>query len=131
MKLSSILIVDDSEDDRYLLKRFIKKSGLADTVIEACDGGEALEILSTARITPELIFLDINMPRVGGFEFLEQYQEVREENSSLVVVMVSSSDLDDDKKRANQYSFVKGFVVKMPESSESLKLQIESFLSED
>ena len=131
----TILIVDDSEPDRYLIKRSLRSSERITRVIEADDGRTALDLLSPsedgsapdfAGFPPALILLDINMPRVGGLEFLELFQELRKEQdlSSVVVMMYSSSEHEDDKKTAFSYDFVKDYVTKGSHTPQELESKI-------
>ncbi|MFK7861108.1 MAG: response regulator [Granulosicoccus sp.] len=128
----SVLIIDDNAEDRYLLKRYLKKSGLQLTIAEVCDGEQGLEFLlkdeergrHDADIEPTLvIFLDVNMPLMDGWQFLELFREKREQIQirPTVVVMYSTSDLDEDKARCTQYDFVKNYVVKGSYSADELK----------
>ena len=136
MTLNSVLIVDDCESDRYLLSRLIRRTKITDTVLEATDGAEGLELFRdrTAqqeahgdKFPPSLVFLDINMPRVNGFEFLEQFEVLRHEldYQSVVLIMVSSSQREQDRERAESYDFVKGFLSKMPLSDGVLRQALE------
>lgn len=141
MKKCSIMLVDDSESDRYLLKRMIGKLEIATEIFEADNGQIALDFLTnyeensrkySGDFPPIVIFLDINMPIMGGFEFLEEFSILRENGndySSSVFTMFTSSERDEDKQKAQSYDFVKGFVVKGSMSVESLQEVIEKCLS--
>jgi CheY-like chemotaxis protein len=71
-KSTTILVVDDSTVDRLVVRRLLEKHG-AWSVEQAADGGEALE--AVARSAPGLILTDLQMPRVGGLELVEQVRE--------------------------------------------------------
>ena len=131
MKPLSVMIIDDNEADQYILKRLLKKAGLARAIFDAPDGRSALEFLSRyddkARtlpddFPPEIIFLDINMPHMNGFEFLEKFSELAEEHAfdSTIVMMVTSSGNPADMDRAKSCAHVKGYIVKMPENADEL-----------
>ncbi len=109
MKIKTIMLIDDSEEEHYLTEYVIKKYDPSLVMIQAYDGDEALAMLAEMEEHPSLILLDINMPRMNGFEFLEEYQKLY---SSSVVVMLSSSDQGSDKKRAFEYSVVKQYIIK-------------------
>ncbi|MEL0659667.1 response regulator [Psychromonas arctica] len=134
-KYPPILIVDDDEVDRYVLKRLVKASGLDLTIFEKIDGKEALDFFEdyeeNKRLHPDsyppiLIFLDINMPRVNGIEFLEKFSHLRKliEIDSCVIIMFSSSEREEDKKKIMAYDFVKDYVVKGTLTAEELKTKI-------
>ena len=111
MRVSSVLVVDDSEGDQFISKLTIEEYDSSILVLQAYDGEEALEVLDEAVQQPEVIFLDINMPRMDGHEFLQAYNE-RAENDSSVVVMLTSSDQEMDRKRSMDYGFVKKYIIK-------------------
>ena len=119
MKVNSILVVDDSEAVRYLLKRVIEQTGLVGEVIEAVDGKEAIDIFNNYQdskdkynngFPPGIIFLDLNMPIMDGFEFLEEITNKHHINSKVVVV--SSSYREDDIKRSTSYPIVCDYIAK-------------------
>lgn len=112
--LNRILLVDDDAVTNMMHRRVIERSGRATNIDVATDGQEALDILTAdlaaGRPLPELIFLDINMPGMGGFEFLEHYATLQiEEQVQLIIVMLSTSLLRTDHARAeadpNVHSF--------------------------
>ena len=141
MSKYAIMITDDSEPDRYLLKRLIRKTSFTGDVIEAANGAEAMDLLcnrndtyaaQTEYFPPVLIFLDVNMPIMGGFEFLEKFEKLRSERTELktvVFTMFSSSEREEDKVRANSFDCVGGYITKGSLSKESLQLLIDSFCS--
>jgi len=105
------MVVDDSEGDQMLTKIIIEDFDSAITVLQAYDGREALDMLLTASsVKPDIIFLDVNMPGMGGHEFLEEYNKL--EDTSIVVLMLTSSDQEIDKQKSLQYSFVKRYIQK-------------------
>ncbi|ESP90697.1 MULTISPECIES: response regulator [Pseudoalteromonas] len=138
----SILIVDDNEDDRYILKRQLRDSKLPiSKVFEACDGVNAVEFfedgeqhaaMSDEVYPPKFIFLDINMPLMGGFEFLKVFEGVVKKLSldSIIIVMFSSSEREQDRKMALSYSQVKGYFIKgaygVDNLTEQLTLMVDS-----
>jgi len=141
MNKCSILIVDDNETDRYLLKRVIHKLDIATEIFEAENGRTALDFLSNFEensreyqndFPPVFIFLDINMPIMNGFEFLEEFTRLKnqgENYSSSIIMMYSSSERDEDKTKIHSFTFVKGFITKGDLSPESLRASIEECLS--
>ncbi len=129
----SILIIDDSEEDRFLLKRYLKKSGLEAHIAEATNGEMALDFLKTFEekhkiAHPELkaplvAFLDINMPVMNGWEFLEAFQQQTDsiQFSQIGVIMYSTSDTQEEKARIAEYECVKRYMVKGLATPQELK----------
>lgn len=111
MNLSCVMIVDDSEPDQFICKAIIENENPVTTVLQAYDGQEALELLDSVDQQPEVIFLDINMPRMNGHEFLEAYNK-REGNGAAVVIMLTSSEQKEDKEKSMAYKCVKSYIAK-------------------
>ena len=124
MDMNSILIVDDSEADRYYIERVVEESNSTCKIFNAEDGERALDFLFDfdARkeqyeddFPPTVIFLDINMPRMDGFEFLDAFSKLKEQDSrynSIVIMMYTSSDNKEDMEKAKQYSCVRDYIIK-------------------
>ncbi|MEM7618562.1 MAG: response regulator [Pseudomonadota bacterium] len=109
--MKTILIIEDNEADQFLGEMTISSVRPDLQILKAMDGKEALEILSEQDIEPDLILLDINMPRMNGHEFLNAFTD---ENSREipVVVMLTSSDQERDKEQAMAYRCVKDYLLK-------------------
>jgi CheY-like chemotaxis protein len=101
-----ILVVDDSDADVSILKRTITKAGIESRVLSLRDGQEAVEYLSheegfndRTHPMPELILLDLKMPKMDGFDVLLWLQK-QPRLKRLPVMVLSSSQLDRDVDRA-------------------------------
>ncbi|MEP2736954.1 MAG: response regulator [Erythrobacter sp.] len=110
MHCRTILVVDDCDLTQMVIAMEIARFNPSVTIIEAFDGQEAMEKLREMSSPPEAIFLDINMPRMNGHDFLEAYQAGSMEQGN--VAMMSSSSLDEDRQRAEQYACVKHYFTK-------------------
>ena len=108
--MAALMIVDDSEADQFLSQNIIEEYDPEITILQAFDGQEALEILIDLEKQPDAIFLDINMPRMSGHDFLEEY--TKWENQTTIIVMLTSSDQEADKERSQSYNCVKEFFEK-------------------
>lgn len=112
MTLLTVMVVDDSEADHFICNHTLKKYNPDIKVIAAYDGQEALDILQETDDHPQVIFLDINMPRMNGHEFLEKYSEIFGEKNCSVVVMLTSSDQQNDKDKSMAHKAVVEYFTK-------------------
>lgn len=96
-----VVLVDDEEADNYIHQRNIEFTGKG-KVIKAFQMAEnALEWIKCEPQNIDLIFLDINMPKMSGFEFLESYNKLDSQfKAKSVVVMLTSSLADKDRETA-------------------------------
>ncbi len=112
--VNRVLLVDDDEDANFFQEKLIKKAGFAQTVDKACNGVEALsylkECIAGKHDLPEIIFLDLNMPKMNGWLFLEKYNRFSEEiKRKIVLIVLTSSVNPDDAERASHTPEVKGY----------------------
>lgn len=116
-KIMCIMLVDDNKNDNFFHEREIKKTHLETIVIPKESGAEALEYLNSmikvGYTKPILIFLDINMPGMDGWAFLEEYNKLDKEiQSGIIVVMLTTSDNPETKARAMSWSSVSDYITK-------------------
>lgn len=111
------MLIDDNKDDNFYHERVIKKSEAAGTIIAMESAQDALRYLSTEKSQPDahpnIIFLDINMPGMNGWEFIEEYTKLDPKfQSKMVVVMLTTSDNPDHKEMAEKLYGVIDFKTK-------------------
>ena len=95
-KLKNILLCEDDEIDRMTIKRAFSKIKSTAILHEATNGEEGLDFLSDSNnARPDLILLDINMPRMNGLEFLKKVKENPEWSVIPVVILTSSNEEKD------------------------------------
>ena len=114
-KLNSVLLIDDDEPTNFYTQLIVEESGCADHIKVAQGGREALEYLSNSSQAndypcPDLIFLDINMPAMDGWEFLDHYKKMnKDRHGKVIVVMLTTSLNPDDKQKASEMPEISGF----------------------
>lgn len=106
-KFHSVLLIDDSVPINYFHKIIVEKSGVALSCIAVNNGQEGLDYLQIKQDAqerfPELIFVDINMPVMNGWEFLDKFRTKHKSIlKEVVTVMLTTSINPDDKERAKK-----------------------------
>ena len=122
------MLVDDNADDNFFHAREIKKTQPAPIIVTKDSGIKALEYLK-AKTEPhsDLIFLDINMPGMNGWEFLKEYNKLDKAlQSRAIIIMLTTSDNPDDVAKANTNSFVSDYITK-PLTKKIMKDIIEKY----
>ncbi|GAA4037268.1 response regulator [Hymenobacter glaciei] len=101
-KLSTILLVDDNEITNFLHERLFERCNVFDQVLMAANGAKALDVLARQRdqfgsANPVLVLLDLNMPVMNGFQFLEAFRALppAHQQGVVVVVLTSSENVQD------------------------------------
>lgn len=131
IQLNCIMLIDDNKIDNFFHERVIKKADAAKTIISVESGEEALDYLKkvNGNPRPDLIFLDINMPGMNGWEFLEHYRQLDKSlQSGMVVVMLSTSQNPDDHEMAKTHGILSDFKTK-PLTKEMLADILETYQS--
>jgi len=110
-KHATILLVEDDDVDAKSVERAFKKLKIVNPIVRAKDGMIALELLKKCEVSkPYLILLDLNMPRMGGLEFLAEIRKDERLKNSVVFVLTTSKD-DEDKLAAYEKN-IAGYIVK-------------------
>lgn len=115
MALQSILLIDDDSTSNFLHKRIMQKLELTAEINVSENGQEALNRIKTAESQKgeQLVLLDLNMPIMDGWEFLDEFEKLPEEvTSNFKVYILSTSINPDDKLRAESKLSVKGYLTK-------------------
>lgn len=119
----SILLIDDNPLDNYINQFVLENENFCLEILAVQSAGDGLDFLKEKKdpaLLPEIIFLDINMPLVDGFGFLEEFAKLSEEiNSKSKIIMLSSSLNPRDVERAKADPYVVKFIAK-PLTTESL-----------
>lgn len=120
-QIKNVLLVDDDTASNFIAQRLLKKVESVTQITTTTNGKEALDFVTQYEGElnfPDLILLDINMPVMNGFEFMEHFQKLSS-NSNVRVVLLTSSISPRDVQTAATYK-IKEFVNK-PLTSEKLQ----------
>ena len=117
-----VLLVDDDVADTLLIQRALQRHPHVSNVVTRNSPTRTLMEISAGRLRPALVFLDISMPGIDGFQFLEAMRKLRR-MGEVPVVFITSSAFVRDVGRAIRSSAC-GYIVK-PESFEDLEKQID------
>jgi CheY-like chemotaxis protein len=131
-QLNCIMLIDDNKIDNFFHERVIRKNNAAKEIIAMESGQAAIDHIKAgnAVLQPELIFLDINMPGMDGWEFIEHYKQLDNNlQKAMIVVMLTTSDNPDDIARARIKGILSDFKSK-PLTKEMLESVIDSYCSQ-
>ena len=117
--INKVYLIDDDEINNFICTNILKKIDFSSDVVAFESGTEALEVLNKAieekdvSQIPDVIFLDINMPIMNGWDFLEEYKNIKDKlNKKVSLFMLSSSIYQADVEKSKQYGEVVDFVTK-------------------
>jgi CheY-like chemotaxis protein len=121
-KLDCVLLIDDDDTTNFINRLIINKAGVTNHIETALNGKAAIEYLTgkwaaekSEREQPQaiLILLDINMPVMDGWEFLQAYRSLdTDHKGEIIIVILTTSSNPDDRKRAEKIPEVAGFQYK-------------------
>jgi CheY-like chemotaxis protein len=117
MAMKHVLLIDDNEIDSYIAQHIIAKNKMPEKISVMSSAIEALEFLAILKKNgeefPDYIFLDIRMPEMNGFGFLEEFNKISKVFiAHCSVIMLTSSSHERDRQHSFQYPFVKKFITK-------------------
>jgi CheY-like chemotaxis protein len=131
-KLKAIMLIDDNRHDNIFHERAIKKADVTNNIVIMKKADEALEYLASIDPSdpgyPELIFLDINMPGMNGWEFLDKFKGLDTSKRPPIIVMLTTSTNPDDEAKAYESGLVYDFRCK-PLSKEMVNEIMGKFFS--
>jgi CheY-like chemotaxis protein len=141
-KLKNIVLVDDDSISNTMNEMVIKEMGVAEEVVTCKNGQEALQFVEKSFAhhskegdrpadTTNLILLDLNMPGMDGFEFLEEFSKLKkaDRESTPIVIILSSSSHEQDVEKAINYK-ISGYLTK-PLTQAKIKAIVDRFAYND
>lgn len=116
-KINNLYIIDDDKIYHFLLKNLLKQNGINVVSSFFCNGEDALQNIRQCEdetSLPDLILLDVNMPIMDGWQFLEEFKKLREKLSKQTIIyMISSSNDEVDISKAKGFGeIVKDYFLK-------------------
>jgi CheY-like chemotaxis protein len=110
MKIRNLYIIDDDKIYHFLFKNLLKQNGIDVVTTFFLNGLEAIEYIKQnpdEELLPDLILLDVNMPIMNGWQFLEEYSKIKDKlPKRSMVYMISSSNNEVDINKAKDYTGV-------------------------
>ena len=119
----NLLVIDDDDINIFIIKKIVEKTGFDINMVAKSNGLQAIdyikETIAANKPLPHLVLIDINMPVMNGWEFVEAYQTLNIQEA-VDLYILSSSVYENDIEKTKSYPSVKGFISK-PLSIERLK----------
>jgi len=107
------LLIDDNFIDNFVTRKILESGKFAEEIIVYQSAPEAIDALKNKKILPDVIFLDIRMPLMDGFAFLDEYDKLVIENKSSIKIFMLSSSLDPvDFRLSTQNKYITQFIHK-------------------
>ena len=128
-RLNCIMLIDDDADDNYYHQIILRKMDIAHRIVVAESGLEALDYLAKED-APDIMFLDINMPGMDGWDFLEEYKKLNaRQKTPVIIIMLTTSISPADKEKAEKLPEITTFQSK-PMTPEMLNDILERHFSD-
>jgi len=109
---NTCLLIDDNYLDNFITKKLLENSNFAKTVVTSESPAYAIRLLASGSVKPDVIFLDIRMPNMSGFEFLDAYDKLDIEKEGIKIYLLSSSFDPTDMKKSSKNKYVTHFIHK-------------------
>ncbi|MCS7017979.1 MAG: response regulator [Cytophagales bacterium] len=133
-KFHSVMLIDDNDIDNLINQKMLESANICENIYTHSGAKSAIEFLKNmeklskslpnARILPDLIFLDIDMPLMDGFQFLDQFDKLSAETKRhCQIIMLTSSINQQDVHKAKSYGYVKKYINKPLTIEEIRKLE--------
>ncbi|MDH5381422.1 MAG: response regulator [Cyclobacteriaceae bacterium] len=121
IKYKTIMLIDDNEIDNLINQKMIEASGIAETIYTHTGAKSAIELLKNLEkldkvsdeVLPDVIFLDIDMPLMDGFQFLDEFFKLNDKTQKKCKIIILTSSINpQDVNKSKNYPNVKNYLNK-------------------
>lgn len=116
--MQKVIVIEDQPVDFFIIQKIMELTNFCNSPMHFSNASQALQYLQKVSNEnnsdfPEIILLDLNMPIMNGFAFLEEFNRLPKKLlSKTKILIVSSSNNQNDRSRVERYPFVKGYIIK-------------------
>lgn len=107
--MTSVILVDDQPITNFITKKLLQIEGITIPISDFTNPAKALELLLEQKGEDDMVILDLNMPEMSGWDFMDR---LIENQYTPRIVILTSSTSDMDREKALDYSFVKDYIIK-------------------
>ena len=109
---NTCLLIDDNYIDNFVTRKLLESSNFAKNIVVMPSSSEAINSLRDGLVKPDVIFLDLRMPVMNGFEFLQAFEKLNIDKDAIKIFMLSSSLDPTDIKQSFDNKYVTQFIHK-------------------
>jgi len=106
------LLIDDNYIDNFVTRKILEGGNFAETITVVRSATEAINSLRDGIVKPDVIFLDVRMPLMSGFEFLEEFDKINIDKTNIRIFMLSSSLDPVDMRKSTDNKYITQFIHK-------------------
>jgi len=106
------LLIDDNYIDNFVTRKILEGGNFAETITVVRSATEAIKSLRDGVVKPDVIFLDVRMPLMSGFEFLDEFDKINIDKSNIKIFMLSSSLDPVDMRKSTDNKYITQFIHK-------------------
>jgi CheY-like chemotaxis protein len=106
------LLIDDNYIDNFVTRKILEGGNFAESITVVRSATEAINSLREGIVKPDVIFLDVRMPLMSGFEFLEEFDKINIDKSNIRIFMLSSSLDPVDMRKSTDNKYITQFIHK-------------------
>ena len=122
--VKNVLLIDDDQISNFINSKVLSRAGIVKELHTAMNGKDALDQINKSHIKwlPDVIFVDLNMPVMDGFQFIEAFSKLdHSKTDNVKIIIVTSSEDPEDMKRARSLG-VKDYLVKPMKEADILRI---------